>query len=114
MCIRESSYDADPRIAQTLLEQVLADHDGILTDPAPQVLFWEFADSAMQFRVYYHVDISRISGLKVRDQVMLAIWERFREAGISIPFPQRDLHIKGGSVFDILPALKDADSSQVD
>ena len=108
------SYDADPRTAQTLLEQVLADHDGILTDPAPQVLFWEFADSAMQFRVYYHVDISRISGLKVRDQVMLAIWERFREAGISIPFPQRDLHIKGGSVFDILPALKDADSSQVD
>jgi potassium efflux system protein len=91
-------YDADPRQAQTILESVLADNEGVLTDPAPQVLFWEFADSAMQFRVYYHVDISRISGFKVRDQVMFAIWERFREEGVTIPYPQRDLHIKEGSL----------------
>ncbi len=87
-------YDSDPQAAKQILGSVLADNEGVLTDPAPQVLFWEFADSAMQFRVYYHVDIGRVSGFKVRDQVMLAIWQRFKQAGITIPFPQRELHIK--------------------
>ena len=32
-----------------------------------------------------------------RSQVLLALWEKFREHGLGIPFPQRDLHIKGGS-----------------
>lgn len=88
------SYDSDPHQAQAILKKILADNQDVLTDPAPQVLFWEFADSAMRFRLYYHVDISQAPLFKIRDQVMLAIWQRFQEAGISIPFPQHDLHIK--------------------
>jgi potassium efflux system protein len=87
-------YDCDPQAAKQILENVLADNEGVLTDPAPQVLFWEFADSAMLFRVYYHVDIGRASAFKVRDQVMLTIWRQFKQAGITIPFPQRELHIR--------------------
>jgi len=88
------SYDADPHAAQAILERVLADHEAILAVPAPLVLLWEFADSAVLFRVYYYVDIGRYSFIKVRGQVMFAIWDRFQAAGISIPFPQRDLYIK--------------------
>ena len=89
-------YDSDPHQAQAIVEQVLADNDAVLTEPAPQVLLWEFADSAIHFRIYYHMDIGRHSFVKVRSQVMFTLWDRFREAGISIPFPQRDLHLKKG------------------
>jgi potassium efflux system protein len=58
------------------------------------VLLWEFADSSINFRVYYFVDIGQHSGLKTRDQMLFTIWDRFKNAGISIPYPQRDLYIK--------------------
>jgi len=65
---------------------------GVLDDPPPHVVMLDFAESAMVFELRYFLDdhrkAERIDGL-VRER----IWYAFKRAGISIPFPQRDLHV---------------------
>jgi potassium efflux system protein len=89
-----ASYDADPHQAQALIEEVLQQHPAILADPEPLVLLWDFADSSIKFRVQYYIDIAQHSLLKVHHEVLFAVWDRFKQAGIRIPYPQRDLYIK--------------------
>lgn len=88
------SYDSDPHTAKTLIERAVREHEAVLDEPASSVLLWEFADSSISFRIYYFVDIGQHSGLKTRDQILFTIWDRFKDAGIRIPYPQRDLYIK--------------------
>lgn len=88
------SYDNDPHSVKAVLEQVLKDNDAVLDDPAPLVLLWEFADSAVNFRIQYFIDVGRDSLVKTRAEVLFAIWDGFKHEGIDIPYPQRDLYIK--------------------
>ena len=88
------SYDSDPHTAKAIIERAVREHEAVLEEPASSVLLWEFADSSINFRVYYFVDIGQHSGLKTRDQILFTIWDRFKDAGIHIPYPQRDLYIK--------------------
>lgn len=88
------SYDADPHQAQAMIEQVMREHAAVLDEPEPQALLWDFADSSVKFRVQYYIDISRYSLLTVHHEVLFGVWDRFKEAGIRIPYPQRDLYIK--------------------
>lgn len=89
-----TSYEDDPHHVQALIEAVLKQHPAILDDPEPLALLWEFADFSVKFRVQYHVDMAQHSLVKTQDEVLFSLWDRFREAGIRIPFPQHDLHIK--------------------
>jgi len=89
-----ASYDADPHRAQALIEEVLQQHPAILADPEPLVLLWDFADSSIKFRVQYYIDIAQDSLLKVHHEVLFTVWDRFKDAGIRIPYPQRDLYVK--------------------
>ena len=63
------------------------------------------ADSAVNFRLQYFVDMSRDSLFKTRAEVLMAIWDCFKAAGISIPYPQRDLYVRSwpGAVSDAPP-----------
>ncbi len=88
------SYDADPRQAQHILERILREHPAVLAEPEPLALLWEFADSSVKFRVQYFIDLGRNQLLKTRNEILFAVWDRFREAGIRIPYPQHDLYLK--------------------
>jgi small-conductance mechanosensitive channel len=88
------SYREDPcRIRQILLEIAL-ENPGVLKDPKPDVLFTEYGDSALMFnlRIWTNAYIGRPGVLK--SQLYYEISRRFREEGVEIPFPQRDIHIK--------------------
>lgn len=89
-----TSYDADPHQAQALIAEVLQQHPAILPDPEPLALLWDFADSSIKFRIQYFIDMNQHSLLKIHHEVLFTIWNRFQEAGIRIPYPQRDLYIK--------------------
>lgn len=88
------SYREDPEKVRRLLMEIALDNSGVLKDPKPDVLFSEYADSAMMFnlRVWTRDYINRPGVLK--SQLYYEIARRFREKGIEIPFPQRDIHIK--------------------
>jgi len=57
-----------------------------------------FGDSGieLELRIWIQDPENGLGG--VRSEVNLAIWRGFKEAGITIPFPQRDIHIKGGEI----------------
>ncbi len=87
------SYDADPKEVIKLLEEVANEDPKVLSYPAPFVHFCDFGDNSLNFELRGFIrDIN--SALSVRTQLRVAIFDKLREAGIEIPFPQRDVHIK--------------------
>ncbi len=87
------SYDADPEEVIALLGTIADEHPQILSYPVPMIYFADFADSSLNFE--FRGFISDIkTGLKIRSELRVAIFKKLKEAGIEIPFPQRDLHIK--------------------
>jgi small-conductance mechanosensitive channel len=88
------SYKEDPENVRKILLAIALDNPGVLESPKPDVLFSEYADSAMIFnlRVWTREYINRPGVLK--SQLYYEVARRFREQGIEIPFPQRDVHIK--------------------
>jgi potassium-dependent mechanosensitive channel len=87
------AYGSDiARVMQTLKACALA-HPGVLQSPEPQVLFRRFGDSALDFELSVLVaDLDTMS--QVASDLRQDIDRRFRQAGIAIPFPQRDLHVR--------------------
>ncbi|WP_019674942.1 mechanosensitive ion channel family protein [Arsukibacterium perlucidum] len=90
------SYDNDPEHALALMLACAKVSPRILTEPPPTVRLMEFADSGieLQLRVWI-ADMEKGTG-EIRSAINLAIWRTFKENNITIPYPQRDLHIKSG------------------
>lgn len=87
------AYGSDiGRVLQILRESGTA-HDAVLNDPAPTALFVGFGDSSLDFELRVWVREIR-QRLEVRSAVLTEIERRFAEAGIEIPFPQHDLHLR--------------------
>jgi small-conductance mechanosensitive channel len=63
----------------------------VLRDPLPQAFFVNFGDSALEFRLRAWVYFD--DGLTIRSELAVAIQEDLKQAGIGVPFPQRDLHL---------------------
>ncbi len=92
------SYRSDPKLVRELLLEIASDHPGVLQEFQPDVQFQEFGESSLNFvlRVWTQEYSARPGVL--RSEINYAISKKFREHGIEIPFPQRDLHIRSGSV----------------
>lgn len=90
------SYNEDPVNIKKLLLEVATENKGVLKNPAPDVLFDEFGDSSLNFnlRVWTSQYTDRPNVLK--SQLYYAIFSKFKENNVEIPFPQRDLHIRSG------------------
>ncbi|MEM7501380.1 MAG: mechanosensitive ion channel domain-containing protein [Pseudomonadota bacterium] len=89
------AYGSDIDMVREILEQVAREHPEVITDgraPAPRALFMGFGDSSLDFEL--RCRINRIERrFSVTSDINFAVDAAFREAGIPIPFPQRDLHI---------------------
>lgn len=85
------SYGDDIGKAKAVLEKVCADHPKVLADPAPNVAVVELADSSVNFVVRPWVNTGDY--WDVYFEVTRAIKEELDKAGISIPFPQQDVHM---------------------
>ncbi len=86
------SYGADVDLVTDLIMRQL-DIDEIMKVPEPRVYLQTFADSAIEFRVLFWVENFDM-WVVIRNQVMRGIFKAFKENGIEIPFPQRDLNFK--------------------
>jgi small-conductance mechanosensitive channel len=87
------AYGSDVEKVREILLQCAAEHEAVSQAPEPHVLFMDFGDSALAFELRCFVaDVGR--RLRTTSELRFAIDKAFRDAGISIPFPQRDLHIK--------------------
>jgi potassium efflux system protein len=83
------SYDDDPHQAVEIIAGLLKDHLAVVEIPAPKVLLWEYGDSALMIRVKFHYRIrGDVGKADLRSQLLFTIWDAFKIAGISIPYPQ--------------------------
>ncbi len=78
-------------VEKTLLE-IASKNENILPEPNPRVRFREFGDSALNFELLCWAKEPALRGLTVHE-LNSAIYKKFNEIGITIPFPQRDIHI---------------------
>jgi len=92
------SYSSDAEKVKEILLSVAAEQPGVLGVPKPEVLFEEYGDSSLNFilLVWTRDFITRPAVL--RSNLNFAIQKKFSEHGIEIPFPQRDLHIRSGTL----------------
>ena len=86
------SYGSDVELVKRLLLEATIGQDLILKNPEPKVLFTDFADSSLNFKLIFSLNDSFETRF-VQSDLRFAIDKNFRENGITIPFPQRDIHI---------------------
>lgn len=89
------AYDADLSKVRDVLDDIIGKDDRIMSDPPPLVVVGELADSSVNFIVRLWTKSEDYWGVKF--ETTETIKNRFDEAGIGIPFPQRDIHIVSGS-----------------
>ncbi|MCU0230542.1 MAG: mechanosensitive ion channel [Acidobacteria bacterium] len=87
------AYGTTPEKVLELLHRAAASHPRVLSHPPPNALFVAFGDSALDFSLrFWTVDFDH--WMTVRSEVLAAIDAALRGAGIEVPFPQRDLHLR--------------------
>ncbi len=88
------AYGSPTREVARLMEQAVREHPGVLPDPAPVILFMDFGDNALVFEARLWILMPTVlARLRIESEVRFRIDDLFREAGITIAFPQRDLHL---------------------
>lgn len=88
------AYGSDlDHVRQTALEAIAA-VPTVLQDPAPSVTFHTFADSSINFTLFYWIDASQNSQFQAEDMAVPVIKKAFESAGIDIPFPIRTVHMR--------------------
>ncbi|MBW6490972.1 MAG: mechanosensitive ion channel [Lentimicrobium sp.] len=92
------SYNEDPEIIRKLLTEVADNNPGVLKTPEPQVLFDSYGDSSLNFNLLVWTEEYFDRPQILKSELYYAIFRKFKENNIEIPFPQRDIHIKAGSL----------------
>ncbi len=88
------SYDADLRLAQQLMLDAAAESPRVLTSPAPVCWITGFGDSSVDHELRIWITDPEGGLGNVQGDVFLRIWDKFKESGIEIPYPQRDVHVR--------------------
>ena len=87
------AYGSDPHKVKELFEKVLAEHKDILKDPAPNVYFNGLGNSSLDFRLLFWTP-SFAEWLRIKSEIIFGVHDILYKEGITIPFPQMDLHLK--------------------
>lgn len=87
------SYDSDPEQAMQIMVDAGKENARVLKEPEPQARIIEFGDNGigLELRIWYTDPEKGMVNLK--SDIYLTIWKKFKAANITIPFPQRDVHI---------------------
>ncbi len=89
------SYDVPPNRVRDVVLALLRDVPQVLHDPPPEVLAWEYGDSAIKYRIKYSISDYGTQEL-VRDRVVSNLWYALRRHSIEIPFPIRIIKMQTG------------------
>jgi small-conductance mechanosensitive channel len=87
------AYGSDLEHAMAILVETARAQTRVLADPPPKAFVLAFADSGINLELGFWVADPEEGSLQTKSDIHLAIWKAFREAGIAIPFPQREVRI---------------------
>lgn len=88
------AYNTDVRQAIALCIEAAAKTRRVVSQPPPNCLLRGFGDSSVDLEIRFWITDPSGGVSNVRSDVLLNVWDAFRENGIEIPFPQRDIHVK--------------------
>lgn len=91
------AYDTDVHRAIEICVQAACGTERVLAEPECRCLLVGFGDNGLQLEVRIWIGDAHNGVQNVKSAVLLRIWDRFREAGISVPFPQREVTIRSGT-----------------
>ncbi len=94
-------YETDLRMATALVMEGARKVERVLKDPAPNCLVMEFGDEAVELECRFWVDDPQNGINNVGSEVMLSVWDLFKENGIDIPLRQEEILIQAGSVLEV-------------
>ena len=95
------AYGSDVVLVTKILENIASEQKGVLKNPKPFVLFEDFGDSALLFSINFFINDS-YGDPKIKSAMRYIIDAKFREHNISIPFPQRDVHVFNSSSIETM------------
>jgi small-conductance mechanosensitive channel len=92
-----TNYDADPRLVCKLAIDIAAAAPRTLQSKPPNCILVEFTEAGMKFSLTFW--IADPDGMdNVKSDVMLSLWETFKREGIRVPYPVREIRIRGGAL----------------
>jgi small-conductance mechanosensitive channel len=92
-----TNYDADPRLVCKLAIDTAAAHPRATKGKAPNCILTEFAETGMKFSLTFW--IAEPDGMdNVRSDVMLSLWDAFKRESIKVPYPVREIRVRGGAL----------------
>ncbi len=91
----EISYESDPRHAAQLCIEAAKETPRVLDDPKPVCLLKGFGASGLDLELRFWIDDPKNGLSNVASEVLFRVWDKFKAHQIEIPFPQRDIHLRG-------------------
>ena len=77
-----------------LCEDAASATERVLPDPEPKCLFIEFGESSLKLQLRFWIGDAQNGVQNVKSDVLIEIWQRFKQHGVRVPYPQRDLHVR--------------------
>ncbi len=97
-------YNCDIKLAEKLMLEAARDCSRVLKSPPPVCWLDGYGDSSVDFLIHCWISDPEGGVGNIKSEVLKRLWDLFQENGIEIPFPQRDLNLRGNRQFDQLIA----------
>lgn len=98
------AYASDPHEVRRIAVEVTRRADRVVAEPSPVCHLTGFGDSSIDFILRFWIADPRNGLANVKGAVLLGLWDAFKAAGIEIPFPQRDVHVRTPA--EMLPSVR--------
>ncbi len=89
------AYGSDVREAIEMCTKAASEAERVLEEPGPRTLLVGFGESSIDLEIRFWIADPQNGVTSVRSEVLLNVWDAFKEHGIEIPFPQRDVRLIG-------------------
>jgi small-conductance mechanosensitive channel len=93
-----TNYDADPNVVCKLATDIARKTASVATFEPPSCLLVEFAETCMKFTLTFWVADLDVGADSVRSEVMLKLWDAFKRENIRVPYPVREIRVRGGAL----------------
>jgi len=102
------AYGSDMQLAEKLMLQSAKESPRVLDHPKTNVLMMGFGENSLDFEIRIWITDPEDGISNVRSDVLKRLWALFRDNGVEIPFPQRDLNLRDNEAFrELIEALRD-------
>ena len=91
------AYGSDVELVRQTLLDAANEHSDVLSIPPPNIFFLGFGDSALEFNLLPWISEPR-KQFQIKSDLYFLVYKLFQERGITIPFPQQDIHVRSGKL----------------